>query len=168
MYAGDHWSVREEVGDYVSFMEDYFRRTYTIGGEIIFPKPCKGGIGKRNQSINQVRGCNSAVKDRWDRTLECIRLYYLGKSNPLGNVLNEYSWFFDRFVDFEGYVDFFFLQDCVTSDYSEVVPWLGDVCFDTPALPKDVDEYRIWIQSNLDFVERRNRHIARFVESGMC
>ena len=53
------------------------------------------------------------------------------------------SWFYDKFIDFQGYVDFFFLQDCVTPDYSEVVSWLGDMDFDTPALPRDVDEYRI-------------------------
>ena len=62
-------------------------------------------------------------------------------------------------------VGFFFLQDCVTPDYSEVVSWLGDMGFDTPALPKDVDEYRIWIDANMDFVRRRNRRIASFVES---
>lgn len=156
---------REEFDDYRSFMEHYIRRGYTIGGMIIFPKPRKGEDGRTSQSMNQTRGCNALIKDRWDRTLECIRLHYLGKPNPLENVLHDDSWFFDKFVDFQGYVDFFFLQDFVTSDYSEVVPWLGDVCFDKPALPQNVDEYRIWIQSNLDFVEKRNRRIASFVGS---
>lgn len=42
----------EEVGDYVSFMEDYIHRTYTIGREVIFPKPCRGRTaGGTNLSI---------------------------------------------------------------------------------------------------------------------
>ena len=156
---------RLEFDDYRSFMESYIRKGYTIGGMIIFPKPHKGEAGRHRQTMNQTRGCNKVIKDRWDRTLECIRLHYLGKPNPLENVLHDDSWFFDKFIDFQGYVDFFFLQDCVTPDYSEVISWLGDMSFDTPALPKDVDEYRIWINANIDFVDRRNRRIASFVGS---
>ena len=156
---------RAEFDDYRSFMESYIRIGYTIGGMTIFPKPHKGEAGRSSQTMNQTRGCNNRIKDRWDRTLECIRLHYLGRPNPLENVLGDDSWFYDKFIDFQGYVDFFFLQDCVTSDYSEVVSWLGDMDFDTPALPRDVDEYRIWIDANMDFVRRRNRRIASFVES---
>lgn len=41
--------VKKEVIDYDSFVEEYLRKGYTIGGEIIFPK--KGGF-----SINSKRG----------------------------------------------------------------------------------------------------------------
>ena len=116
--------------------------------------------------MNQFRGNSKGpIRDRWDRTLECIRLYYLGKPNPLSNVLKEESWFFEKFVDFKGYVDFFLLQDCVTPDYSEVVPWVGNLDFKTPPLPKDVDEYAQWIHNNIDFVDRRNARIAEFIRT---
>lgn len=45
---------------------------------------------------------------------------------------------------------------------------VGNTCFDMPALPQNIEEYRVWIQSNLDFVERRNRRIARFIGSDGC
>ncbi|MBR7153336.1 MAG: hypothetical protein IKD00_06315 [Candidatus Methanomethylophilaceae archaeon] len=157
---------RKEFEDHGQFMEDYMRRMYTIGGMIIFPKPYKGENGRRTQTMNQARGSRvGPIRDRWDRTLECIRLYYLGKKSPLFDVIHDDSWFFDKFIDFQGYVDFFFLQDCVSSDYSEVIPWIGDVGFDTPALPRDVDEYRSWIQVSTSFVENRNKRIQGFIES---
>ena len=152
--------VIASMDDYRGFMEDFIRRCYTIGGCIIFPK-WHGGM-------NQSRGTNRAIMDRWDRTLECIRLHYLGKPNPLSGVLKEDSWFFDKFIDFKGYVDFFLLQDCVTSDYSEVIPWVGDLDFRTPPLPKDVDEYMQWIHNNLEFVDRRNARIKRFIGTNSC
>lgn len=161
--------VAASMDDYRGFMEDFIRRCYTIGGCIIFPKPHEGGDGRRTQSVNQARGRSSGpIRDRWDRTLECIRLHYLGEPNPLSGVLKEESWFFDKFVDFEGYVDFFLLQDCVTPDYSEVIPWVGDLDFRTPPLPGDVDEYIQWIHNNLEFVDRRNARIKRFIGTGVC
>lgn len=70
-YSGMIEQVKRAVPDYRAFMESFLRRTYTIGGMIIFPK-WRGGI-------NQSRGCNPQIKDRWDLTLECIRKYYQGE-----------------------------------------------------------------------------------------
>jgi len=142
--------VEASMDDYRGWMESVIRRLYTIGGAIIFPK--------RQNSINQIRGTNSAVADRWDLTLECIRRHYAGEGNPISWCLRMDSWFFDLFVDFKGYVDFFLLQDCVTKDYSEVVQWI-DQGFDDP-YPRDVDTYLQWIDRNLDFVNRRNARIS--------
>ena len=136
--------------DYHSYMENYVHRSYTLGGEIIFPKK-QGGI-------NQSRGCNPLIKDRWDLTLECIRKYYLNEKSPLYNILLQNKDFFDLFVDFKGYVDFFYLQDCVTID-SKVKFWLGNGNFEYFPLPKTVDEYLSWIEKELEFVERRNNRI---------
>ena len=96
---------------------------YTIGGMMVFPsKKIDGG-----QTINAERGINAKIGDRMDLTLECIRRYYLGEiSHPeravqrFGHTLQRYAAFFALFEDFNGYVDFFLLQDMVTSDYSEV------------------------------------------------
>ena len=43
----------------------------TIGGHIVFPAHQKNGF-----TINQARGVNRKIGDRFDLTLECIRLFY--------------------------------------------------------------------------------------------
>ena len=134
------------------FVEGYLRKAYTIGGEIIFPK-------RRHGSINQNRGCHPQIKDRWDLTLECIRKFYLGEASPLYETLVNEKEFFDLFVDFKGYVDFFFLQDCVSDDYRSVNFWLGNGDFTDSPLPQTVDDYFHWIEKNLEFVRNRNRRI---------
>ena len=139
--------------DYQYYIEDYLRKANTIGGSIIFPK-MKGGI-------NQSRGCNIRIKDRWDLTLECIRLHYLGKESPLSEVLKANKDFFDLFVDFKGYVDFFYLQDCVSEDYEKVTFWLEHNTFVPNPLPKNCEEYLKWIDLELRFVKMRNERIHR-------
>ena len=143
--------VAKVVPNYISYMENYIRKSYTIGGSIIFPK-WHGGI-------NQSRGCNAYIKDRFDLTLECIRKFYLGETSPLFNTLIKDKSFFELFIDFKGYVDFFYLQDCVTDDYKAVKFWLGDGKFTIYPLPQSVDEYLNWIEQQLNFVECRNARI---------
>ena len=93
--------------DWKPWIEKVLREMYTIGGTILFPK--------HPNNINGQRGMNPFICDRWDLTLECIRRYYEGITdkdhNPLGWVLETDKPFFDMFVDFRGYYDFFFLQD---------------------------------------------------------
>ncbi len=144
--------IAQAVPDYKAFVEGYLRKAYTIGGEIIFPK-------RRHGSINQNRGCHPQIKDRWDLTLECIRKFYLGEASPLYETFAKEKEFFDLFVDFKGYVDFFFLQDCVSADYRSVNFWLGNGDFTDPPLPQTVDDYFHWIEKNLEFVRNRNRRI---------
>ena len=71
---------------------------------------------KHPSSMNQNKGTNRKISDRWDLTLECIRRYYNGEESPLYKTINRDKEFYDLFVDFKGYVDFFFLQDCVSED----------------------------------------------------
>ena len=53
-------------------------------------------------------GFSSAISDRMDLTLECIRRHYIGEWSPLTKVLERYSDFFALFRDFAGYVDFWY------------------------------------------------------------
>ena len=131
------------------YLENYLHKTYTIGGTIIFPK--------HTGSINQVRGCNSKIRDRWDLTLECISRYYKGESSPLEATLHKDKAFFDLFVDFKGYVDFFFLQDCVDEKL-----WLDTPLFENNPISKNVEDYCSWINSQLDFVKRRTERITNY------
>lgn len=146
--------VKESVGDFRTYYEDLIRRSYTIGGMIIFPKHVN--------SINQSRGRSTILSDRWDLTIECIRRYYSGEDSPIGNVLRADAKFFDLFVDFKGYVDFFFLNDCVSSDYSRVDIWEGDGKLEGDGLPKTLDGYFQFIKQEFEFLAKRNQRIAEY------
>lgn len=143
----------ESKPDFALWKKDYWHRTYTIGGEIIFPMI--------RWSMNQARGCSVKICDRWDLTLECIRRYYNGESTPLDKALQRSKDFYELFVDFRGYVDFFLLQDCVDENYN-VKFWLDTPLFVSMPMPKDMDEYKKWIQSQLDFVEKRSKRIKDY------
>ena len=144
--------VKARVPDYHAFVEEYVHQGYTIGGTIIFPK--------HPGSINQAKGTNARISDRWDLTLECIRRHYNGEQSPLTKVMESDRAFFDLFVDFKGYVDYFFLQDCVSDDYSSVRFWIGKGDFSKPALPQTVDEYLLWLERQREFLKKRNRRIS--------
>ena len=144
------------LSDYRSYVENYLRELYTIGGMMLLPS--------FRWCLNQARGCSLRISDRWDLTLECIRQYYLGESSPLEKCLNNPTnqKFFSLFVDFKGFVDFFFLQDCVSDDYQKVSLWLDTSLFETNPIPKTINDYLAFIDTELDFVDRRNKRIAEF------
>jgi len=141
--------------NYHRYIEDYIHKSYTIGGSIIFPK--KGG------GINQTRGCNPFIKDRFDLTLECIRRYYNGEESPLTKVLEENREFFDLFVDFKGYVNFFFLNDLVDNKFETVKFWGKENNLDiVNPIPKTNEDFELWIENELKFVALRNKRIAEY------
>jgi len=148
--------VKAYVEDYKVFYEDFIRKGYTIGGMIIFPKDWN--------SMNQVRGTTKVIADRWDLTLECIRRYYEGIESPLTDVISSDADFYSLFVDFKGYVDYFFLQDCVSDDYSSVNIWEGNSSFIRNGLPDSIDGYMTFINNELLFLENRNKRIKVFCE----
>lgn len=149
--------VRGIVADYHSFVEKYVRDFYTIGGMIIFPQ--------RRYSLNCARGCNKRICDRWDYTLECIRRYYIGEDSPLSKEIEKDKEFFNLFVDFEGYVDYFFLQDCVDENYKEVKLWLGDSYFEKNPFPHTAKDYLALIDAEYDFLRKRAKRIELFCNS---
>jgi hypothetical protein len=136
--------------------EDALHRGYTIGGMMLFPGVKIDG----KQTINQARGMNAKVQDRFDLTLECIRRHYLGEASPLQQDLHRYGAFFSLFVDFRMYVDFFLLEDLVTPDYSSIRFWSPFHDFKTSPLPHDLDAYRSYRAEMLGWIESRNRRIA--------
>lgn len=142
--------------------EKWFRSTYTIGGEMLFPRHAN--------SINQLRGKNPFIVDRWDLTLECIRRYYIGitdeKENPLAKALLRDKAFFDLFVDFRGYCEFFLLQDFVSSDYSEVKMFIKTREFPVKyPFPDGFEKYMSWLSVCTDLVKARNKRIQAYIDS---
>jgi len=109
-----------------------------------------------------VRGTNAYIMDRWDLTMECIRRFYLGEDSPLYEVLNRDRDFYELFVDFKGYVDFFYLQDCVTPDYSNAIFWQDDCDLTrTKPLPRTAGEHIVWTEKGLQFIEKRAERMMR-------
>ena len=143
--------IKAELPDWYDELDRTFDHiSYTIGGMTIFPL--------HRNSINQMKGF--LVHDRWDLTHECIRRYYKGEWSPLYKYLFADKPFFDLFVDFRGYVDYFFFQDCVTDDYSKVIFWYGNGSFDEKKYPQSAADYKLWIERELDFLDKRNERIA--------
>lgn len=135
-------------------VQEIFEVGSTIGAYIIFP--CKRIDG--SFTINQARGVNSYIDDRFDLTLECIRLYYLGQKSPLYDTLLRYQSFFDLFTNFQGYVKFFLLDDLVTED-EKIKFYLPFDNFQSKATISDIDKYRLYKNGVLDFIKARNQRI---------
>ena len=144
----------EHIEDFEEVYEHLLCRSYSIGSMIIFPVHVN--------SMNQRRGMNILIADRWDLTLECIRRHYAGEESPLTKVIEQDRAFYDLFVDFKGYVDFFFLQDCVSEDYSHVNIWMGDALFRKSGLPETVEEYFRFLLKQHIFLDKRNRRIQEY------
>ena len=147
------------IKDLTKEVEEFRSIGSTIGGFILFPNKKIDG----KMTINGARGFNQKIADRFDLTLECIRLHYLGKPNPLENVLNQNSSFFKLFESFAGYVDFFLLQDLVNPDYELIyfLPTIKQV-FESSPLPESKVEYLQYMQSSTSFTLKRNERIKQW------
>lgn len=144
-------------------IEEFRQNGYSIGGSIIFPNKKVNG----EHTINQTRGCKPLINDRFDLTLECIRRHYIKQESPLSQCLDRYKWFFEMFVNFKGYVDFFFLDDLVSSDYSSVKFFIPFNCFTPDNLPRDAKEYLSYKEKNVAFINARNLRIKRWADGNL-
>jgi hypothetical protein len=131
----------------------------TIGGFLLFPRRKIDG----KLTINAARGFNNKIIDRFDLSLECIRLYFLGLDSPLKNDLERYSEFFDLFSNFKGYVQFFLLDALVNDSYTEVKFFTSfSQAFSHSPLPNDKTEYLTYAENSLRFVKSRNERIKQW------
>jgi len=134
----------------------------TIGAYIIFPN---NKINNK-QTINGARGCNGKIDDRFDLTLECIRRFYLGLPSPLYDVFLRYQDFFGLFRDFRGYIDFFLLQDLVTKNYAQIKFYLQFDNFMSAPNFNCVNDYLIYQERVIDFINKRNSRIDKVYNMG--
>jgi hypothetical protein len=134
--------------------EELKYKVRTIGGHIIFPAHNRNGF-----TINQARGINRTICDRFDLTLECIRRFYQEEKSPLYQTLVRYKDFFDLFVDFCGYVDFFMLHDFIDKrkQINFALPFDN---FNRSPLPQTVDEYKRYTRQTIDSINSRNKRIS--------
>ncbi len=129
----------------------------TIGSFTIFPK---NKVDKKH-TINQARGINSLIDDRFDLTLECIRLYFLGQDSPLYNTVLRYKDFFDLFESFESYIKFFFLDDLVDENL-KVKFYLPFDNFKTKPTFSNINDYLMYKKGVANFIKSRNKRIETY------
>lgn len=137
-------------------LDQFFTICSTVGAYMVFPARQIDG----KPTINAARGLNSKIKDRFDLTLECIRRHYQGEGSPLDEVLARYAAFFDLFGSFDGYVEFFLLQDLFSDDSASINFFLPFYGFDISPLPSDMDEYRLYKKNVMAFITARNQRIS--------
>jgi hypothetical protein len=130
----------------------------SIGSFTIFPN---NRIDKKH-TINQARGVINLIDDRFDLTLECIRLFYLGEKSPLYETVLRYKNFFDLFESFAGYVNFFLLNDLVDED-GKIKFYLPFDNFKTRPIFSNVDDYLIYKKGVSNFIKARKTRIATYV-----
>ncbi len=138
-------------------LEKFVSLCSTIGGYIIFPSERINN----QMTINGARGVNKKIRDRFDLTLECIRKYYEKEVSPLNETFKRYKQFFNLFDSFKGYVDFFLLQDLVTSDYSSIKYLIPFESFENYPLPNDVEEYKQYKYNLSSFVLARSKRMKK-------
>ena len=151
-----NWIVKQIPED----VNELFNAGSTIGAYIIFPNKRING----NHTINQARGVNSLIDDRFDLTLECIRLFYLGQKSPLYDTLLRYKNFFDLFDDFIGYVQFFLLDDMLDEN-KNIKFYLPFDNFKTRPNFSDISEYQLYKKKVTNFINSRNNRIDNYMKN---
>ena len=131
----------------------------TIGSRLVFPGDQIDG----GKTINVLRGFNGKIRDRFDLTLECIRRHYVGTQSPLSSALARYGEFFELFRDFDGYVEFFLLQDLILGGK---VKFFTDIDWPTNGgpYPLTAPQYELYANRTIEFVVKRNERIKRWSE----
>ena len=152
----DKKALSSIVQDLSKEVEEFRNLGSTIGGYILFPNKKIDG----KMTINGARGFNQKIADRFDLTLECIRLHYLGMSNPLQEVLTQNTAFFKLFESFAGYLDFFLLQDLVDVNYESIYFFTPiKKMFESSPLPANKEEHLQYMKSSTSFTAKRNERI---------
>lgn len=140
-------------------VDELFDAGSTIGAYIIFPNNRING----NHTINQARGVNSLIDDRFDLTLECIRLFYLGQKSLLYDTLLRYKDFFDLFYNFKSYIEFFLLQDIVNKK-ENIKFYLPFDNFKARPTFSDTNEYLLYKKRVINFIRSRNKRIENYIK----
>jgi len=148
------WLI-QQIQDEVN---ELFETGSTIGSFTIFPNKKIDG----KHTINQARGVNSFIDDRFDLTLECIRLFYMGQDSPLYDTLLRYKNFFELFGNFAGYINFFLLNDLIDEN-QKVCFYLPFNDFNAKPTFSDISEYLIYKKRVTEFIKSRNKRIERFM-----
>lgn len=150
------WLTNQIPGE----VNELFDTGSTIGAYIIFPN----NRIDRKHTINQARGVNSLIDDRFDLTLECIRRFYSGETSPLYDTLSRYADFFDLLTDFSGYTHFFLLDDLINENGTIKFYLPFDGFKNRPSF-LDVNQYLLYKERVIAFIKARNKRIENFASN---
>lgn len=140
-------------------VDELFDTGSTIGAYTLFPK----NKIENKFTINQARGINSLIDDRFDLTLECIRLFYLGQVSPLYDAFLRYKNFFDLFDNFIGYVQFFLLDDLIDEN-QKIKFYLPFDNFNSRPSFSNVEDYLTYKKGVMNFIRLRNERISEYTK----
>lgn len=136
-------------------LDNFYNLALTIAGFIIFP----ANKIDNKPTMNIIRGMHPWIRDRFDLTLECIRLWYQGKDSPLYTHISRYQDFFNLFLNFENYMEFFLLQDLMNDD-GTIKYWYPFREFgEAKKIPQNLDEYNTYMKNVVTFLHARNQRI---------
>jgi len=138
-------------------VQGLFDQGSTIGGYLIFPNNQIDG----KHTINQSRGILRLIDDRFDLTLECIRRFHINEPSPLEDTFKRYAPFFRLFETFEGYVQFFLLNDLV-DEQGGVKFYLPFDNFESPPKFTNKEDYLVYKCKVIAFIKSRNKRIEEF------
>ena len=155
-----HKSKQHLIKELEKDVEELFKAGSTIGAYIIFPNKKINGL----QTINQVRGINKFIDDRFDLTLQCIKLFYEEKESPLYITLKAYESFFKLFETFQGYTNFFLLNDLVDDKYN-IKFFLLFSNFNSKPILSNKEQYLTYKNNALNFIKLRNQRIINYINS---
>jgi len=154
----DHKRKQSIIAQAQEHADEIFNAGCTIGAYTIFPN----NRVNRFQTINQSRGTLRKIDDRFDLTLECVRRFYIEEKSPLYDTLSRYRNFFDLFVDFSGYVEFFSLQDLVLDDFSQIKFYLPFDDFSSNPDFHSKSDYLKYKNRVIEFIKKRNSRIKEW------
>jgi hypothetical protein len=149
--------ILENIPEHVA---DLLKSCSNIGSYIIFPNNRIGG----QPTINQSRGLNKYINDRFDLTLECIRRFYRNEKSPLSDTLNRYHDFFKLFVNFDSYVSFFLLQDLIDENMGAIKFYLPFNNFTSHAGFSCESDYLQYKQNLIAFNAGRKQRMVDYVK----
>lgn len=149
------WLIKQVINE----VNELYDIGSTIGAYVVFPK------NKINNkfTINQARGINGLIDDRFDLTLECIRLFYEGEKSPLFETFLRYNSFFELFDSFNGYVDFFFLNDLL-DEKKNIKFYLPFNNFKTKPIFNGIEDYKLYKKGVENFIKSRNNRIENYIK----
>lgn len=158
---GNTYSRRKKMSSIIESIpseeiDSFYRTCCSIGSYIIFP----GNRIGYNMTINQSRGMNKLIGDRFDLTLECIRRFYNNEKNPLEKTLQLYHNYFDLFKNFKGFVEFFLLQDFVDERDQSIKFFIPFDNFESNPLPQNPNEYILFMENLKGFIKLRGIRIS--------
>lgn len=152
-----HARKSEVIAQVGSAAQELYEKASTIAGYVVFPCNKVGG----EHAINQARGVNRLLDDRFDLALECIRRFYAGLNSPLGETLGRYEDFFALFGTFADYARFFLLDDLVDAS-GDIRFYLPFDDFKSPPLfpsPASYLQYKAGVES---FLAARSKKIESY------